>query len=159
MKSIYPFVVWLDGTWINRYINESSWLFAAIEAVHIVALALLFGTVIVLNLALAGLMMRGRSLPRIAREAAPWTFTSLVVILVSGVLLFVSEAVKSFQSGPFQLKMALLLAAVAFHYAISWRLMVKETRGRHPLFTKSAAVFGLALWLGVGFAGRAIAFF
>ena len=50
MNSIFPFFQWLDKTWVNEVINNSSWLFPAIEGVHIVALALLFGAVIILNL-------------------------------------------------------------------------------------------------------------
>jgi hypothetical protein len=122
MKTIYPFFKWIDGTWMNKLINDSNWLFPAIEAVHIVALALLFGAVIVLNLRLLGFMMRGRSLPQLARELEPFTLVSLIVILASGVLLFVSEAVKSFYSTPFRIKMVLLLSAIVFHFAVSWRL-------------------------------------
>jgi hypothetical protein len=159
MKTIYPFFKWIDGTWMNKLINDSNWLFPAIEAVHIVALALLFGAVIVLNLRLLGFMMRGRSLPQLARELEPFTLVSLIVILASGVLLFVSEAVKSFYSTPFRIKMVLLLSAIVFHFAVSWRLMRKEEGQRSPALSKVAAVFALALWISVGFAGRAIGFF
>lgn len=159
MKTIYPFFKWIEGTWLNKLINDSDWLFPAIEAVHIVALALLFGAVIVLNLRLLGVMMRGRALPQLARELEPFTLVSLIVILASGFLLFAAEAVKSFHSTPFRIKMALLLTAIAFHYAVSWRLMHQEEGQRPQIFSKAAAVFALALWISVGFAGRAIGFF
>jgi len=159
MNSIYPFFKWANGTWLSKVINDSNWLFPAIEGVHIVALALLFGAVIVLNLRMLGLMMRGRSLPKLARELEPWTLCSLVVILVTGALLFVAEAVKIFHSEPFWVKMTLLLSAIVFHYAVSWRLMLQEDIRLHPVLTKAAAVIGIVLWVGVGFAGRAIGFF
>lgn len=159
MKTILPFFKWLEDTWINDRINDSAWLFPAIEAVHIVALALLFGTVIVLNLRLAGAMMKGRSLPNLAREFEPWTLFSLIVILISGVSLFISEAVKSYHSTPFRIKVVLLVTAIVFHYAVSWRLMIKDEPRFHPAIAKTAAAFALALWISVGFAGRAIGFF
>src|SRR6185436_12162078 len=99
MNSLFPYFKWINDTWAAKAINDSKWLFPAIEGIHIVALALLFGAVIVLNLRLCGLMMRGRSLPQIARELAPFTFCSLVVILATGALLFISEAIRSFHSG------------------------------------------------------------
>src|SRR5687767_13572728 len=126
MDSLYPFFKWADKTALGAAINDSTWLFPAIEGVHIVALALLIGGVLVLNLRLMGVMMRGRSLPGLARELRPWTLSSLVVILVTGILLFFSEALRSFNSGPFRLKMVLLLAALLFHYTISRRLMNRE---------------------------------
>jgi hypothetical protein len=159
MKFVYPFFKWVEGTWLNKVINESNWLFPAIEGVHIVALALLFGTVILLNLRLLGVMMRGRSLPQLARELEPFTLCSLIVILTSGALLFAAEAVKSFYSTPFRIKMVLLFAAIIFHYVVSWRLMHQEDAQRPVVLSRISAVFALALWMSVGFAGRAIGFF
>jgi hypothetical protein len=158
MNSIYPFFKWVDGTWLNKTINDSKWLFPAIEGIHIVALALLFGAVIILNLRLLGIGIRQRSVSELAQELAPWTFCSLIIILVSGVLLFVTEATKSFRSMPFRIKIVLLVAAIIFHYTVSRRLVSHEG-GDHPILAKTAAVFAIALWVSVGFAGRAIGFF
>ena len=159
MNSLFPFFKWANGTWLSKVINDSNWLFPAIEGIHIVALALLFGVVIVLNLRLMGLTMRSRPLPQLAREFEPWTLCSLVVILITGFMLFVAEAVKSFYSTPFRLKMGLLLAAVVFHYTVSSRLMHKEESRLSPVLSKTAAVVAILLWMSVGFAGRAIGFF
>jgi uncharacterized membrane protein len=158
MNSLFPFVKWINSLWISQTINNSKWLFPAIEGIHIVALALLFGAVIVLNLRMCGLMMRSRSLPQLASELAPWTFCSLVVILITGVLLFLSEAIRSFRSGPFQLKMVLLAAAIVFHYTVSLKLTREET-GAPSAWRKAAAAMAIVLWVSVGFAGRAIGFF
>jgi Family of unknown function (DUF6644) len=159
MNSIYPFFKWVNGSWVGQTISDSRWLFPAIEGVHIVALTLLFGAVIVLNLRMAGIVMRSRSLPQIARELAPWTLCSLIIILASGVLLFASEAIRSFHSDPFRIKMVLLLAAIVFHYSISWRLARKEDGHLPSAVRKMAATIGIVLWVSVGFAGRAIGFF
>jgi hypothetical protein len=159
MKTIYPFFKWANNTWVGHTISDSTWLFPAIEGVHIVALALLFGAILVLNLRLMGVMMRDRSMPQLFRELETWTLSSLIVILVSGAMLFASEAVKTFHSSPFRIKMVLLLAAVVFHYTISRRLMRKEEGRLSPVLTKVAGSLSIALWMGVGFAGRAIGFF
>lgn len=158
MNFILPFVEWVNQTWLNKVINDSNWLFPAIEGVHIVALALLFGTVILLNLRLLGSVMRQRPASQLARELEPWTLSSLIIILGTGALLFVAEAVKSLNSGPFQIKMVLLVSAIVFHYAVSKRLLNRQDPGS-GILTKTAAVLGIVLWIGVGFAGRAIGFF
>jgi len=159
MKTLYPFFKWANDTWLGQTISNSIWLFPAIEGVHIVALALLFGAIRVLNLRLMRVMMRDRSLPQLSRELDTWTLTSLVVILVTGAMLFASEAVKSFYSAPFRLKIVLLVAAIIFHYAISRRLMRKEDSEVSPALGKVAGAVAIVLWMGVGFAGRAIGFF
>ncbi len=159
MDAIYPFFKWADGLWLSKVINESKWLFPAIEGIHIVALALLFGTVIILNLRLFGIVMNDRALPELADELEPWTLCSLVVILITGALLFIAEAVKSFNSTPFRVKIVLLTAAIIFHYTISYRLMHRTSRHLSPLISRAAAVVAIVLWMSVGFAGRAIGFF
>jgi Family of unknown function (DUF6644) len=158
MNSIYPFFKWVDGTWLSKAINDSKWLFPAIEGVHIVALALLFGAVIVLNLRLLGIGIRNRPVSELAEELAPWTFCSLIIILISGVFLFVTEATKSYRSMPFRIKIALLVTAIVFHYTVSRRIVSREGGG-HPGLAKVAAVFAIALWVSGGLAGRAIGFF
>jgi Family of unknown function (DUF6644) len=159
MKTLYPFFKWANNTWVGQTISNSTWLFPAIEGVHIVALALLFGAVLVLNLRLMGVLMRDRSLPQLSRELETWTLSSLIVILVTGAMLFASEAVKTFYSSPFRLKIVLLIAAIVFHYAISRRLMRKEDPELTPALGRIAGSVAIVLWLGVGFAGRAIGFF
>jgi hypothetical protein len=159
MNSLLPLLNWIGRTSISKTINDSNWLFPAIEAVHIVALALLFGAALILNLRLLGVMLRNVPVPKLARELGPWTFCSLIVILISGVLLFSSEAVKSYYSVPFRIKMVLLIGAIVFHYTIGRKVALTEEGRIAPLFSKATGVVGIALWLGVGFAGRAIAFF
>ena len=159
MNLLYPFFKWINGSWVSQTINDSIWLFPAIEGVHLVALALLFGAILVLNLRLMGIMMPERPLPQLFTELQPWTLSSLIVILVSGALLFASEAVKAFHSTPFRIKIVLLIAAVVFHYTVSWRLMLRDDRRLSSAVNKAAGATAIALWMGVGFAGRAIGFF
>ena len=159
MKTLYPFFKWANNTWLGQSISDSIWLFPAIEGVHIVALALLLGAILVLNLRLMGVLMRDRSLPQLSRELETWTLSSLIVILATGAMLFASEAVKVFYSSPFRIKMVFLLAAIVFHYTISRRLMRKEESELSPILSKVAGSTAIVLWMGVGFAGRAIGFF
>ena len=159
MKLIYPFFKWANNTWLATMINDSTWIFPALEGVHILALALLLGAIFVLNLRLMGVVMPGRSLPRLARELQPWTLCSLIIILVTGAMLFASEAMKSFSSTPFRLKMVLLFTALVFHYTITRRLTLKDEHQLPPMLVKAAAVIAITLWVSVGFAGRAIGFF
>ena len=159
MNSIFPFFKWINDSWLSKVINDSTWVFPAIEGVHITALALLFGSILVMNLRLMGVVMRDRPLQKLSRELDAWIFCSLVVILVTGGLLFVSEAVRSFHSGPFRIKMVFLIAAVLFHYTVSRRLVRGQEQQVSPVFCKAAGAVSIVLWMTVGFAGRAIGFF
>jgi hypothetical protein len=139
-------------------ISDSSWLFPAVEAVHIVALALLCGAILMLNLRLLGITLRNKPVAGLARELAPWVMCSLIIILTSGLLLFSSEAMKAYTSVPFQVKMVFLFAAIVFHYTIYSRVTNADELKISPIWNKLAAAVSLLLWFGVGVGGRAIGF-
>lgn len=158
MSSLLPLFKWFDQSSIGRMISDSSWLFPAIEAVHIVALALLCGAILMLNLRLMGITLRNKPVASLARELAPWVLCSLIIILASGVLLFSSEALKSYASTPFRVKMVFLFAAIVFHYTIYSRVTNAGESRIGPIWNKLAATISLLLWFGVGVGGRAIGF-
>jgi hypothetical protein len=158
MHHLLPIFKWFDGSAMGNWVRDSRWIFPAIEAVHIVALALLFGAILMLNLRLLGLTLRSKPVAQLARELAPWIFVSLVIILASGLLLFASEAMKAYASVPFQVKMLFLFAAMIFHYTLYWKLTRSSDSAIGPVWGKLAAIVSIVLWLGVGLGGRGIGF-
>ena len=155
-ESLLPFFQWCDNTWLGSTIRESRIYFPIIETFHLFALTLLFGAVLMINLRIFGLILKNQPVTQVHQDINPYAFWSLVVILVSGVMLFLSEAMKCFASGPFQVKMAFLFSAIIFHFTIH-RYIVKREHF-NPILGKLAAVISVMLWLGVGVGGRAIGF-
>ena len=84
---LLPFFQWSQNTWIGLLMRDSNWLFPAVEGVHIVALTMLLGAIAVLDLRLYGVTLRNKPVSALARELAPWTLYSLVVILLTGAML------------------------------------------------------------------------
>ena len=97
---LFPFFQWCEATTIGNAIRSSLWAFAAIESVHLLGLAAIGGAVLVVDLRLLGLGLRRQSIAEVARSAYPWFVGSLIVMLVTGVALFLSEAVKCYYSTP-----------------------------------------------------------
>src|SRR4030095_10538865 len=157
MHFLLPFFQWSDQTWLGETIRNSRIYFPIIETFHLLALTLLFGAVIILNLRLCGIIMKNQPTWQVAQDLAPWAFWSLVVILVSGVLLFLSEALKCYASVPFQVKMVFLFSALVFHFTIHLKVARAE---RDPGLISGILVgtISLLLWFGVGLGGRAIGF-
>jgi hypothetical protein len=77
-------------------------------------------------------------------------------MLASGVLLFLSEALKCYGSSAFRVKMVLLLLALVFHVTV-FRPVTRAAEAT-SLRRRIAGIGALALWFGVGLAGRGIAF-
>ena len=158
MSFLLPFFRWSQDTWVGLAMRDSNWLFPAVEAVHIVALTLLCGAIALLNLRLFGVALRTKSVSDVAREVAPWTFYSLVLILLTGAMLFASEAVKVYASWPFRIKMIFLFSAMLFHYTVYRRLTKADEALTSPRWGKLAATVSMILWFGIGWGGRFIAF-
>jgi len=112
MHALLPAFVWFSQSWAGIFVQKYSWVFPAVEAIHIVALTVLFGAILFNDLQLLGLVRRDTSTAKLARDLDPWIFSSLILICISGVFLFSSEAMKLYGSKPFQLKIALLVTGL-----------------------------------------------
>jgi hypothetical protein len=157
MQSILPFFQWCENSWIGSTIRNSQTLFPIIETFHLFALTILLGTTIILSLRLAGVMFRGQTVADLARELKPWSTSSLAVLLVSGSLLFSSEAMKCYGNTSFQAKIIFLVLALTYHFTI-FRKVTSGNVTISPLRSKLAGFGSLALWFSVGLAGRGIGF-
>ena len=155
---LLPYVQWISTTRVSQAINQSSWAFAVIESVHLLGLAVVGGAVLVVDLRLLGLGLRDQPIARVAREVFPWFVGSLIVMLVTGFGLFMSEAIKCYDSRPFWVKMASLLLAMIFAFTVRRKVALAAEGHVRPIWLKVVAVVSLMLWFAVGASGRWIGF-
>lgn len=155
---LLPFFQWIETTWLGKLIPGSNWLFPAIEAVHLLALAVIGGAVLMVDLRLLGLNFRHRTVAELAREANPYFVGSLIVMIMTGVPLMVSEPIKCFYSPAFWVKMYALIASILFAFTVKR----KVTRAEEGVYGKGAlfivGALSLAGWFTVGAGGRWIGF-
>ena len=121
-------------------------------------LAVLGGALLLVDLRLLGVGMRGVPVATLARSARPWLRGSLALTVGSGVLLFLSEALKCYENPAFWLKLVLLIAALLFAGLVRGRFT--DDTGTVPLRSgaRLAGATSLTLWVGVAVAGRGIGF-
>jgi len=155
---LLPYFQWFETTTIGTAIKNSSWAFAVIESVHLLALAVIGGAVLMLDLRLLGLGLRRQPIPEVAREAQPWLVGSLIVMLITGFALFSSEATKCYYSTPFWVKMTSLALAMAFTFKVMRRVSFEGDGRVRPIVLRLVALVSLTLWFGVGAGGRWIGF-
>jgi hypothetical protein len=147
----------IENSAIGEAIRSSAWLFPVIESIHLLGLAVLGGAVLMVDMRLLGLGLRTQPVSELSRYARPWLIVGLLVMLPTGFLLFVSEAVKCYYHGAFWVKMTSLALALLFTFTIKRRVALAETPvgwGANRL----VALVSIALWTGVGVGGRWIGF-
>ena len=156
---LLPFFEWCEATAIGQAIRESLWLFPVIESIHLLGLAMIGGAILVVDLRLLGLGLRHQPVAQLARSAHPWLVGSLAVMLTTGISLFLSESIRCYYSPPFWTKMELLLVAILFTFTVRRKVALADEKRVGPIWGRVVAFVSLALWFGVGFSGRWIAFY
>ena len=156
---LLPFFEWAEATVLGNVMRDSLWLFPVVEAGHLLGLALIGGSVLIVDLRLLGLGLRGQPVAQLARDTQPFLVGSLVVMLTTGVLLFTSEALRCYYSPPFWWKMRFLILATLFTFTVRHRVARADQVRVGPIWGKAVALASLTFWFTVGFSGRWIAFY
>ncbi len=158
MNDAPPIFHWMQSMPLSACIRGSRAAIPIIETIHLLAMALAAGTIMVIDLSILGVALRRESVPRIARELGPWTWGGFGVTLFTGILLFLAEAEKMACKPVFWAKLALLAGAFTYHLTIHRQLCA----AKEPFALARArltAGASLALWFGVAFGGKAIGLF
>jgi hypothetical protein len=124
--------------------------------VHLLGLAMLGGAILVLDLRMLGVGLSNQSVASLARTTRPWMITAIVVLLATGIPLFLSEAVKCYYNTSFWVKMIGLVIGLTFTFTIRNRIALRESAS--PALYRTVAAFSLTTWLVVAAAGRWIGF-
>ena len=153
----------LQDTFIGNAVRAAGdWLGAAVGIVHILGLVLLLTAILIVNLRLLGFGLLRQSVEQVAKTASPLFWIGLVFTVFSGSVLFISNAVQYYQNPAFLPKMTLLAFALVFQVTALRKVSHADTSDTSEksslILAKSAALISLTLWLGTGFAGRAIGF-
>jgi hypothetical protein len=150
-----PIFAWLGSTTVGMTIRSSAALIALTQIIHLLGLAMLIGTILMIDMTLMGVGFRRHPAARIARELAPWTIAGLIVMLVSGPLILSSETLKCFESSFFWMKMSALAVAIAFYFLVH-RPVARADPPVRPWRARLVGSVSIALWLAVALAGKMI---
>jgi uncharacterized membrane protein len=153
---------WLQGLPWASGIKESTWQFPVIESVHSLALSVMLWPAAILDLRLLGVLMRRRPVSTVAAQFLPWVWVGFTAMLLSGAILFASEAVKCYNSPFFRVKLILIavagLNALIFHKTIFREIAGWDDASATHWRARVAGGCSLLVWIGVVAMGRALAY-
>jgi hypothetical protein len=151
---------WLEHSWLGTSVNNSLWAFAVIEAGHLLALAVLGGAILVVDLRLLGFGLKEEPVSYVGRTAQPWLIGGLTAAIVTGIPLLASLAAgKYYVNGAFWMKMYFLLAALVFTFTIRRAVVMGDDLRANSRIGKIVGLVSVLLWSGVGIMGRGIGFY
>src|SRR5687767_4872346 len=153
---------WLQKTSLAVQIRDSLFAFPLLESVHVVGLALVFGTIAVLDFRLLGVASMNRPMSKVMADLLKWTWGAFALTAVSGALMFMTNATVYFHNTYFRAKMILLVLAalnmLVFELTGRKTMAQWDTSRRTPTAARAAATISLIIWVGVIVAGRVIGF-
>jgi|SRR5271155_4012739 len=154
MMSLYHTAQAIEASALGQAIRESTWLFPAIESTHLLALAMLGGSILILSVSILGWGLK-TPLAEIYRSAHRYLNAAVILLVITGVFLGISEPVKLYGRDAFLVKMICLAIALLLTYFVFNPLV---RRGQSGTALRVVTVATLAAWLLVAMAGRWIGF-
>jgi len=156
------FLEWVETLPPSVAIAESGWLFPTIETAHVIAIALVVGSILMVDLRLVGVGWHNQPVSQLTRELLPWTWIAFTIALASGLLMWISSAVRYTHNLPFLAKLGLIFLAgvnMAWFHAVTQRTQDAWDRTLPPpRSVKAAGALSIGLWVVVVVFGRWIGF-
>ena len=153
----------LNESGFSTSLRESDWTFSWVETVHVLALAVMAGTIAIVDFRLLGLAFVKQPASRLVNEVTPVTWVGFLLMVISGALLFIAQPEKNAINPAFQIKVLLLALAglnlLAFHRYVFRDVAVWDTQALPPLKVRLSGGASLLLWSVIIVLGRLIAYF
>ena len=153
---------WIDQTALSQWIKITGWVVPTVQTIHILAIAVVASSALMLDLRLAGLFWANRPVEAVKARFLPLIWWPLLVLLATGVIMITAEPARSLKNPAFQLKMTLLIAALVVTWLFQFlhrrnaALAMSAARARAQ---RALAIVSILLWSSIIFAGRWIAYF
>ena len=159
---VEQFCDWLSRTSISIAFQSANWFVPLVQTIHIISIAILLTSVYVVSFRLIGLTRGGQPLAALTAKSTPWVWTTLCVLLATGILLTITEPARELLNWVFRVKMLLVLALAAI------LLLVQTRTRRNPdywnlsrsrrLAARAIGIVAVIIGAGIVTAGRWIAY-
>lgn len=158
-----PFALWLSTTLPSVFIQEhNAWVVPTIQSMHIVGIAMVMGTVLMIDLRILGWGGTDQTLRQTTDRFGPWLTGSLWLLLATGILMVVGEPVRELVTFSFWLKMALVavgaVVAVIFQSALRRHDQQWGDTLVHRPSIRTLAILTFLIWVCIIVLGRLIAY-
>jgi uncharacterized membrane protein SirB2 len=159
---VLEFAEWLQTTPVSVTIQSVEWVIPLLQSIHILMIGVVFISILMIALRVLGRVRMDESFGTVWSRFAPWMWSGLVVMAVTGVVLVVGEPVREFTALSFWLKMGLIaigvVTTIMFGRSVQATALAAARDVEFSSGTKAASVVALVLWIAIIFLGRAIAY-
>jgi hypothetical protein len=153
---------WIDQTALSQWIQAAGWVVPTVQTVHILAIAVVASSALMIDLRLIGVFWANRPVEAVKARFLPFVWWTLLVLLATGAIMIIAEPARSLKNPAFQIKMLLLIAALIvtwlFQFLHQRNAAFGDVSGPRTA-AATLAIVSIILWSSIIFAGRWIAYF
>ena len=152
---------WISSTPPSQLLQTVNWIIPVVQSIHILAIAVVMSSVLLINLKVAGVLGHGDTPTVFTRRYLPWVWVALGVLMISGVTLIIGEPRRELLNAVFWTKMSLLIGVILITLTIRRSVNQREPpwdSGWRRAAVIALAWVSLAFWVGIIFCGRWIAY-
>ncbi len=161
-SAISSFCDWLENTPLSLVIQSVSWIIPLVQSIHIMAVTVIVGSVLSVDMKLLGVVGRGSPISGATRRFLPWVWVALVVLLLTGAALTAAEPRRELLNNVFRLKMVLILLICAvtgaFQVTVSRNASAWGDTPSNQRQARLLAIGTLMIWAAIIFCGRWIGY-
>lgn len=159
---IDQYLSYVDGLGFSQFIRENEMAFPWLESVHVLAVAIVIGSIFVVDARLIGFRSYRQNASGVISDLLPYTWVAFILAVLTGSMMFCSDALRYGNSQIFQAKfvaLALAGANMAIFHATGFRRIADwDIDLPPPAGARIAGIVSIAVWTAVVFLGRWIAF-
>ena len=153
---LLPFFQWMGTIPLSVYFLEHTWPAPIVQVIHLVAVAVFVGALLVVDMRLLGRGLTARPLADVARDAQPWLIGAFFVLFVTGLPSLTSTALKQYYSPFFWWKMEALVLGIIFTYTVRRKIIRTDEARLGPVWPKVVGIMSIGLWTSVTIGARLI---
>lgn len=147
---------WIDQNKFFMALNSSTFFSVVLEVSHYFSMMMIVGCMGMVDLRILGLAGRKQNLTDVAEDLLPWMWIGVVVNVISGALMFCGEATAYWLSGPFRIKMLLIITAIIFGAVVNQNAPKWGKQASISAGVKIVALISMLLWIVTILAGNEV---
>lgn len=137
----------LEQTAWVKTLGSTGWMYSTVAVTHYLTMFWCIGSIAVVDLRVMGIAARRRSLGELAEQLFPWAWIAFTFALISGFLMFATDAGDWAPSKVFHVKLAFIASAAILAAIIQWLIPGWAQQSKIPTWAKLVALLSLLLWI------------
>jgi hypothetical protein len=132
--------------WVKT-LSSTGWMYASVSVIHYLTMFWFIGSMAVVDLRVMGVAARKRNLSELAAQIFPWAWTGLVLAMVSGFFMFLTDAGDWAPDPVFHVKLALIAVSILLAIIVQYLIPKWSTAVEIPAWAKVVAAIALLSWI------------